>query len=108
MQIHVKNSNYGFFSEEPITVTRTEEALSECCGAEVVHGFCRDCKEHAEPMAEIVWCNHAEAVEEEFSDEHNFNDGTYIEVAKTFLKCYKCGAFKDMTYLSNDWEQIDD
>ncbi len=25
-----------------------EETLSECCGAEIIIGFCSDCKEHAE------------------------------------------------------------
>lgn len=83
MQIHVKNKDYGFFSEQPITVTRLEDG-------------------------EIVYCNHAQAVEEEFSQEFSFNDGTYVEVNKSFLKCYKCGAFKDLTYLNNDWEYIDD
>lgn len=80
MHINIKSNQYGFFSEEPITVTRSDYA------------------------GELVWCDHAQADEEQFSGEHYFDDGTFVEVNRRFLKCYKCGAWKDLTNLNNQWE----
>lgn len=47
---------------------------------------------------ELVWCNHAEAVDREETQEYHSPDGTYTEITTNYLECDKCGAVKVLNY----------
>lgn len=71
--IYVKNFDFGFFTEIPITVQKFED--------------------NADGEAELVYCNHAGAVEEESTfDSVGFN-GQHIQTTSKALACNKCDAY---------------
>lgn len=77
MKIYVHNKDLGFWTQEPIPVTRYATQYDE-------DDFDR----------ELVWCNHAGAEEEEVENEINRIDQPDITWTDRVLVCRKCGAYK--------------
>lgn len=91
--IAIKDSDLWGFGV-PVTTQRLDKA-SECCGAQVnKFGYCEDCKEHADPNNEVVWCNHAGAREEDYEQTFHNPYGADTTSFITILKCDKCEAWK--------------
>ena len=78
-QIFVHNKDFGFFTQEPITVQRKEVISEDFNG---------------EQETDVVWCNHAEA--EEVEEEHQTNNIDAPDMVWTdkALVCHKCKAYK--------------
>ena len=77
MKIFVKSEDFGFWTQEDITVQRVDFHEDE-----------------DEPYKDVLWCNHAGATEEDTESEYMRSDGTVMEISNKALICDKCYAYK--------------
>lgn len=80
-KIYIKNEDLGFWTETPITVQSFEIIDKD--------------------EIDLVWCNHAGAIEEEHDGEVYNPNGTYHEWTQRVIVCNKCDAWRDA--LLDDW-----